>query len=77
MRTSPFKVVYGVNLISLLDLAPRSFGEKPSMEASKRMEEIQKLPKPVKVKIKKSNASYQAQANKHKKRMVFNLGHLL
>jgi len=37
---SPFKVVYGLNSISLLDLMPRVTDEKHSVEASKRIEEI-------------------------------------
>jgi len=42
---SPFKVVYGVNPLSPLDLVPRSSEERPSVEASKRVKEIQKLHK--------------------------------
>jgi len=45
--------------------------EKPSVEANKRVEEIQKLHELVKSKKEKSNASCQAQANKYKKRVVF------
>jgi len=44
------------------------------MEASKRVEEIQKLHELVKSKIEKANASYQEQVNKHKKRVVFHPG---
>ena len=68
---SPFKVVYGVEPLSPLDLTPRALNEKPSVEASKRVEEIKHLHDQVKLRIEKSNASYQAQANKHKKRVVF------
>jgi len=68
---SPFKVVYGVEPLSPLDLTPRALNEKPSVEASKRVEEIMRLHDEVKLRIEKSNASYQAQANKHKKGVVF------
>ena len=68
---SPFKIVYGVEPLSALDLTPRSLNEKPSVEASKRVEEIKHLHQQDKLRIEKSNASYQAQANKHKKRVVF------
>jgi len=45
--------------------------EKPSVEASKRVEEIKRLHETIRLKIEKSNASYQAQANRHKRRVVF------
>ena len=40
---SLFKVVYRLHPLSPLDLAPKATLEKPSMEASKRVKEIQKL----------------------------------
>ena len=74
---SPFKVVYGVNPLSPLDLVPRGMNKKPNVEASKRVEEIQKLHELVKSKIEKANASYQEQANKHKKKVVFYPGDMV
>ena len=74
---SPFKVVYGVDPLSPLDLVARGMNEKPNVEASKRVEEIQKVHEIVKSKIEKANASYQEQANKHKKRVVFHPGDLV
>jgi len=68
---SPFKIIYGVEPLSLLDLIPRPLDEKPSVEASKRVEEIKRLHEQVKLKIEKSNASYQSQANKPNKKVVF------
>jgi len=56
---SPFKIVYGVDALSSLNLVPREMNEKPSVEASRRVEEIQKLHEMVKSKIEKANASYQ------------------
>ena len=41
------------------------------MEASKRVEEIKRLHETIRLKIEKSNASFQAQANRHKRRVVF------
>ena len=64
-------VVYRVDPLSPLDLVPRAADEKIRVEASKRVDEIQKLHKHVMTRIEKSNASYQAQANKRKKRVVF------
>ena len=70
-RMSPFKVVYGIGPLSLLDLTPPPMDSKPNMEATKRVQEIQELHKKIRGKIEQSNASYQAQANKHRKRKVF------
>ena len=41
------------------------------------MEEIKRLHEKVKERIERSNASYQAQANKHKKKVVFQPGDLV
>jgi len=74
---SPFKIVYGVEPLSPLDLIPRPLDEKLCMEASKRVDEIKRFHEQAKLKIEKSNASYQAQANKHKKRVVFQPGDMV
>ena len=68
---SPFKVVYGIEPLSPLALTPWPLESKPSPEASKRVEKIQHLHEQVKLRIEKSNACYQAQANKHKWKAVF------
>ena len=74
---SPFKVVYGIEPLSPLDLTPRSMDSRPHVEATKRVQEIQELHKKIKGKIEQSNASYQAQANKHKRQVIFNPGDLV
>jgi len=74
---SPFKIVYGVDPLGPLDLISWPLDEKPSVEAGKRVEEIKHLHEQVKLKTEKSNASYQAEANKHKRRVVFQLGDLV
>ena len=65
----PFKIVYGVEPLSPLDLIPRPLDEKSSVEANKRVEEIKHLHEQVKLKIEKYNTSYQSQANKQKRRV--------
>jgi len=72
-----FKVVYGVEPLSSLALTPRPLESKLSPEANKRVEEIQHLHEQVRLRIAKSNASYQAQANKHKRKVVFQPGDLV
>jgi len=56
MGMSQFKVVYGIDPLSSLDLVPGATDE----EASKRVEEIQKLRDLVSTKEEKFNAFYQA-----------------
>ena len=53
-----FKVICGVDPLSPFDLTPKAMDEKSSVEASKRVEEIQRLHALVKSKIEQSNASY-------------------
>jgi len=74
---SPFKVVYGIDPISLLDPTPRPLDKKPSVDTASRVEEIQKIHELVRSIIEKTNASYQAQANKHKKKVVLQPGDLV
>jgi len=47
------------------------------VDAAVRVEEIQKIYELVRSKIENTNASYQAQANKHMKKVVFQPGELL
>ena len=51
--------------------------DKPSVEASKRVEEIKHLHEQVRTRIEKANASYQAHTNKHRRKMVFQPGDLV
>ena len=74
---SPFKVIYWTNPLSTLDVVPKAMEEKPHGEESKRVEEIQKFHELVMAMIGKSNASYQAEANKHKKSVVCQTGDLV
>jgi len=69
---SPFKVVYGVEPLSPLDLTPQPMDIKSNVDASKRVQEIQELHIKIKGKIEHSNATYQAQANKYRRQVIFN-----
>jgi len=68
---SPFKEVNGIDSISPLDLIPWPLDQKPSADAAVRVEEIRMIHELVRSRIEKTNASYQAHANKHKKKVVF------
>jgi len=74
---SPFKVVYGRDPFSPLDLTPRPMDHKPNVDTAARLEQITKIHELVRSKIEKTNVVYQAQANNHKKRVVFQLGDLV
>ena len=74
---SPFKIVYGLEPLTPLDLSPRPMDTKPNVEAHKRVEDIKHLHETVRAKIERSNATYQAQANKHRKKVVFQPGDLV
>jgi len=73
---APFKVVYRIDSLSPNDLTSRPQDQKPITDAVTRVKEIQKVHGLVNARIEKTNASYGAQANKHKRKMVFQLGDL-
>jgi len=73
---SPFKVLYGLNPPSPLDLTARPLDQKLSGDVASRVEKIKKIHELVRSKIENTNEAYQAQANKHKKKMVFQPGDL-
>ena len=68
---SPFKVVYGIDPLSPLDLTPRPLDQKPSTDATVRVEQIKKVHELVRSRIKKTNEAYQAHGNKNKKQVLF------
>jgi len=68
---SPLKVGYGIDPLSPNNLTPRPQDQKPLVDAATRVKEIQKLHELVKARIEKTNAAYEAQANKHRRKIVF------
>jgi len=74
---SPFKVVYGFDPLGQLNLVPRPLDQKPIADTEQWIKVIQKLHEQVKHKIEKSNLTYQNQANKHRKEVVFRPGDLV
>jgi len=56
-------VVCGIDLLSRFDLVPQPIDQKPSVDAIKRIKEVQKLREQVKGRIEKASMSYQAQLN--------------
>jgi len=74
---SPFRIVYGLDPLGPLDLIPRPLDQRPSADANQRVEEIKKLHERVKARIEKINATYSSQANKGRKKKVFQPGDLV
>jgi len=68
---SPFKVVHGIDPLSPNDLTPWPQDQKPHVDVATRVKKIQKLHELVKARIEKTNAAYEAQANKHRRKIVF------
>jgi len=68
---SPLKTVYGVDPFAPRDPVPREIEGKPSAEVEQREKEILELYNKVGAKVKKSNASYQVQTNKHRSTVAF------
>lgn len=74
---SPFEVVYGNNPITPLDLAPLLVNHNYSQDAEEHAKYIKKLHEKVRQEIVKQNEKYQRNANKHRKKKVFNEGDLV
>ena len=74
---SPFEVVYGVNLISPLDLLPYPTKKQFSGDANERVKEIKKLHELVRASIEKQNERYVRAKNKHRKHVEFNVRDLV
>lgn len=74
---TPFEIVYGLNPISPLDLAPLPGDKFFSGEAEERAESIKKMHEEVRTKILKQNERYRQNANKHKKYVEFHPGDMV
>ena len=73
----PFEVVYGLQPIGPMDLAPHATTKQFSGDAQVRAKEIKKLCEDVRLKIEKKNAKYVEQANRHRKFVEFEVGELV
>ena len=73
----PFEVVYGLQSIGPMELAPCATIKQFSGDAEVRAKEIKKLHEEVRLKIEKQNAIYVEQANIHHKYVEFEVGDLV
>ncbi|KAJ4705055.1 Transposon Ty3-I Gag-Pol polyprotein [Melia azedarach] len=76
-KHSPFKVVYGFNPITPLDLAPILTSHRVCVDGKKKVKLIKQLHKGVKRHIEKRNAAYAKAANKGRKPIQFVPGDLV
>ena len=74
---SPFEVVYGLQPIGPMELAPHPTIQQFSGDAEVRAKEIKKLHKEVRLKIEKNNAKYVEQTNRRRKYVEFEVGELV
>jgi len=63
---SPSEALYGINLLTPIDLIPLPNDCEVSFEAKKRAKEMKKLHEYIRAYIDKINESYKAKANKNK-----------
>nr|GEW63606.1 RNA-directed DNA polymerase [Tanacetum cinerariifolium] len=75
--SSPFLVVHGRNPFTPLDLAPLPGFMQYNAEGSDQPEQIKLLHEQVRDQITKHNLQYQARANKHRRKVVFQVGDLV
>ena len=71
---SPFEVVYGLQPIGPMELAPHPNIQQFSGDAEVRAKEIKKLHEEVRLKVEKKNAKYVEQANRRRKYVEFEVG---
>jgi len=74
---SLFKVVYDLDPLGPLDLILRQLDQKSTTNAEQRVAEIKKLHEQVWIRNEKSSISDQTQANRHRKKKVFQPGDLV
>ena len=71
---SPFEVVYGFNLLTLMDLIPLPINEQGSLDGKKKVENVKEIHERVKQQIEKKNQQYATHANKGRRRVTFEPG---
>jgi len=65
-RCSPFQALYGINLLTLVDLISLLTYCKVSFEAVKRAKEIKKLHEQIRAHTEKVNEAYKVKSNKNR-----------
>ena len=63
-KFSPFKIVFGFNPLTPLDLLPLAVNEMTSLDSQKKAKMVKKLHESVRQHIEKKNEQYVTKANK-------------
>ena len=71
---SPFEIVYGFNPLSPLDILPLPSSERVNLDGKKKAEFVQELHAKVRANIERKNEQYTKQANKGRRKVVFEPG---
>jgi hypothetical protein len=71
---SPFKIVYGFNPLTPMDLIPLHFEEMVTLDGENKAKMVRQLHEGVRMQIEKKNKLYASKANKGRKLVVFRLG---
>jgi hypothetical protein len=71
---SPFKIVYGFNPLTLMDLIHLSVDERVSLDGNRKAQVVKTLHESVRQQIEKRNCVYATKANKGGKHVVFKPG---
>ncbi|XP_052489814.1 uncharacterized protein LOC128042500 [Gossypium raimondii] len=73
-KLSPFKIVYGFNLLTPLDLMPLPSNQLVHVDGKRKADYIKQLHQRVRDNIEAKTKKYEQQANKGRKRVVFEPG---
>ncbi|GKV43141.1 hypothetical protein SLEP1_g50474 [Rubroshorea leprosula] len=73
---SPFEVVYGFNPLTPLDLLPLPIDKQASLDGKKKTEAVKQLHERVRQNTERRTEQYAKQANKGRKKVVFEPGDL-
>jgi len=68
---SPFKIVYGFNPLTPMDLIPLHFEEMVTLDGENKAKMVRQLHEGVRMQIEKKNKLYSSKANKGRKLVVF------
>ncbi|KAM7486464.1 hypothetical protein LguiA_002473 [Lonicera macranthoides] len=73
-KYSPFEIVYGFNPLSPLDLTPLPLSERVNLDGKKKAELVKQIHEKARLSIERRTEQYAQQANKGRKKIVFEPG---
>ena len=73
-KFSPFEIVYGLNLLTPLDLSPLPLSERVNLDGQKKAEIVKQIHEKTRLNIERRTEQYAKQANKGRIRVIFQPG---